>query len=296
MRRLSYGTWVIRFVFTALTTIIFLVVLSEDTLADSADTLDLQLQWVYPLQVVCIRLVDFDGDGINEILVGFNSDSARVGILDAISQSIRWQSQSFNGTIYTVAAGDRNNDGVLDIVCGGQRSDTSIGYIEVFDGPSFDSVDTASGFDEIVLSAAISARCPDSLPQIFLGTYYLDGYQSDEYPYFGWEKRDGRLFALSGENLSVEDVSSQGAIREILIHETDGKVCKELLLGTDYFYSGWSELPGDFVSMKSSLKVLSIDSSYSFYLHDIGYHPIGPYGIMFEALAWEASMAVFQPL
>ena len=55
------------------------LIVGEDSLADPPDTLDLQLQWSYPLEVADMKLVDFGGDGINEILVGFNSDSARVG-------------------------------------------------------------------------------------------------------------------------------------------------------------------------------------------------------------------------
>lgn len=285
MRVLLRKTSMVPSAFSATIVIVSLVLLCGEVIANPPDTLSFQLEWVFPLKVVCMQLVDFDGDGVSEILVGYNSDSARVGILDAVSRSLRWQSRAFNGTIYAVAAGDIDNDNILDIICGGQRSDSSTGYIEVLRGPTFNSVDTASGFDEIVLSAAVSAPCPGSLPQIFMGTYYTDGYQSEEYPYIGWSKKDGRLFVLNGQNLSVEDVSAQGAIREISTYETDGETCQELLIGTDYFFSQWSEFPSDYMTLRSWVRVFCRDSSYSFYLHDIGYNPPGPYGIMFEALS-----------
>jgi len=205
--------------------------IGERTEASPIDTLDLQVQWVFPIKVRDMKLIDFNNDGINEILVGFKSDSSRVGILDAVTQSWLWQSPAFNGTIYTVAAGDRNNDGYLDIICGGQRSDSSIGYIEIFDGPTFDSIHTASGFDQIVLAAAISTIDQDSLPQIFLGTQFDSSGSIGEGGWFA--KRSGKLYALNGQDITVQSISNYGAIRDILIEDNYYTAHEKMFLGWD---------------------------------------------------------------
>lgn len=221
MKELPSDTQLIRLVFTLVGVFLLFFIIPENTISAPVDTLHLQLQWAYPINIADMKLVDFNHDGINEILVGFKSDSSRVGILDAVTRSMIWQSPAFHGAIATVAAGDRDNDGDLDIVAGGQRSDSAIGYIEVFDGPDFDSVHALSGFDQSVLSAAISAHSPDSLPKIFLGT----GYHSESYDSMFdcvFENDNGRLCILNGQNLAVEKVGSYGSVRKILMHDTNG--------------------------------------------------------------------------
>lgn len=192
--------------FSLLGVFLLLVAIPKDAISNSPDTLDLQLQWACSLTVIDFKLVDFDSDGISDILVGFKSDSSRVGILDAVSQSMLWQSSAFNGSIHTVAAGDRNNDGFLDIICGGQRSDSAIGYIELFDGPDFDTAHVLSGFDQTVESAAILSRGWDDLPKILLGTYQVT--YTDQAGI-----KDGELYVLNGQTLVVENIETHGAVR-----------------------------------------------------------------------------------
>ncbi len=248
MKEFPLHTQLIRLTVTLAGIFLLFFIISEDTLSDPVDTLNLQLQWAYPLVVKDMKLVDFDHDGINEILVGFVSDSSRVGILDAVTQSWLWQSPAFNGTIYTITAGDRNNDGALDIVCGGQRSDTLTGYLEVFDGPTFDSVHAVSGFDQIVLSAMISARWPDSLPQILLGTsYYESSYSPDIWCNHSW--LHGKLYSLNGQDLTIEDESWRGCVKKILVLDTNGDGHKKLILGLESRRAEWGQGCPDFVSM-----------------------------------------------
>ena len=272
-----------RLVFALIGLFLFLPVVPEHALSDSVDTLDLQLQWVYPLVVTDLKLVDFDQDGISEILVGFYSDSGRAGILDPVTQTWVWQGPGFNGHLSTVAAGDRNNDGFLDIVCGGQLSDTSIGYIELFDGPYFDSVNALSGFDNIVLSADISARGLDSLPKILLGTYeYI--HRGDEWWYgITWT---GHLYVLDGRNLTVENVASFGSVREILSLDINGDTSEEVFFGKDYYslYVDYYE-PIDNWRTISWVSEMTSEYSHHFTLYDLGdYGPAGA-GARFDALA-----------
>ena len=184
------------------------------------------------------------------------------------------------GSLFTVAAGDRNNDGYLDIICGGQKSETSVGCIEVFDEPGFDSSITVSGFDETVLATAISARCPDSLPQVFLGTYYRDLYQQQEYPFFGSEHRTGKLHVLNGQDLAVQYVMNRyafGAVQEVLICDTRGDTCKELLLGKDYYYFQWCLEPVNYACVESWIEVCLSNSFPLLRFYDIGdqgYNPL----------------------
>jgi hypothetical protein len=244
---------------------LLLVIICKDALSDPVDTLDFQLQWTYPLAVVDMKLVDFDGDGINEILVGFKSDSSRVGILDAVSQSMLWQSPSFNGIIYTVAAGDRNNDGYLDIVCGGQRSDSSIGCIKVYDGPNFDSIHALSGFDHIVLAASISARGLDSLPQIFLGTYL---YTRFSYGYNWNDYHDGHLYVLDGQGLQVEQIAMTGTVREAEARDINRDTYDELFLGMDYRYVYVFESTGDYAVIRNWIREYTSGHSRDFELYN----------------------------
>jgi hypothetical protein len=273
------NTQLIRLAFSLAGVLLLLVFIFEDALSDSPHTLDQQLQWVCPLAVVDLKLVDFDGDGINEILVGFNSDSSRVGILDAVSQNMIWQSPGFDGSIYTVAAGDRNSDGYLDIVCGGQRADSSIGYVKIFDGPNFDSVHALSGFDEQVLSAAISARGLDSLPQIFLGTYYYSGGCSDWGCYSTYS---GRLHVLDGRNLAVEGAGGGGTVRDIRVRDINGDTYEELFLGVDYNEGYTSPTEPDYALLRSSVSLRSPDYYHRFILYDIPDSP--PEYVVFDAL------------
>ncbi|MGB3480012.1 MAG: hypothetical protein WBB67_12750, partial [bacterium] len=152
--------------------------------------------------------------------------------LDPVNQTWVWQSPGFGGTLHAVAAGDRNEDGFLDIVCGGQRSDSSIGYIEVFDEPDFDSVHALSGFDDAVLSAGMSPRGPDSLPKILLGTYeYIS--RGGEWGY--GITNSGHLYVLDGRDLTVENVASFGSVREILSLDINGDTSEEVFFGKDYY-------------------------------------------------------------
>jgi hypothetical protein len=263
--------------------ILLLLVISEEALSNPVDTLYLPLKFACPLKVGDLKLVDFDQDGISEILVVFYSDSGRAGILDPVTQTWVWQGPGFNGHLYTVAAGDRNSDGSLDIVCGGQRSDTSIGYTEIFDGPNFDSACTLSGFNDKVLSAAVSARGLDSLPQIFLGThYYSHGYYEHEMGADSWSVWSGRLYVLDGQSLAVEDVGGGASVIEMLVRDINGDAYEELFLGMRYQELFISTESFDYALLKSFVNLTSSGDYHNFTLYDIPWWP-GP-SVSFDAL------------
>jgi hypothetical protein len=270
VKELLPNTQLIRLAFALIGILLFSLIICGDALSGPVDTLYLQLQWAYPINIVDMKLVDFNHDGIDEILVGFKSDSSRVGILDAVSQSMVWQSPAFHGAIATVAAGDRDNDGDLDIVVGGQRSDSSIGYIEVFDGPTFYSIHTASGFDQSVISAAISTRFPGSSAQIFLGTYW--GRWSGGYAWWAFET-GGKLYTLDGQGLTVESIKGTGAVREILLQDINSDTYEELFLGIDYRDSYEDAFnPVDRSVLDCWITELTLDSEDIFYLYDLHRH------------------------
>jgi len=244
---------------------LLLVVSFDYALPDTVDTLNLQLQWAYPIGIADMKLVDFNNDGINEILVGFKSDSSRVGILDAVSQTMVWQSPAFHGSIYTVAAGDRNNDGYIDIVCGGQRSDSAVGCIEVFDGPTFDSVYSASGFDKVVLSAGISNQFSDSVPQIFLGTHYDSTFTQ---PLRLFMEEYGKLYILDAQNLTIEVVNTYGTISEVLLRDINNDTYEELFVGMDYAIT-WEDYHGpDGTWIKCWINSSNSFDSCTYYLYN----------------------------
>lgn len=135
MQRLSLSSksWILANMFVV--TFLLVISLNKDTHSQRVDTLNLHLQWAYPISVTDMKLVDFDLDGLNEILTGFKADSSHVGILDFVGQRVVWQSHGLPGSALTVAAGYRNEDNILDIIVGGAKAGYSadVGYFQAFD-------------------------------------------------------------------------------------------------------------------------------------------------------------------
>ena len=235
-----------RSVFVLLVVLATSLVVWEDSLADPPDTLDLQLQWCYPLEVVDMELADFDGDGINEILVGFYQGAARVGILDAASEIKTWDQPMSHRRLHVVTAGDRNGDGYLDIICGGDLSDTLGGYVEIRDGPTFDSVISLSGLDYEVLSAQVVAPPSAGAPPILLGTCWVDVYS----PGWWWVNTTwtGSLFEVDGPTLAVQPPQALGTIRKILAHDVTGDGLKEAIVGKERCCLNYDEWGPDWSS------------------------------------------------
>lgn len=59
---------------TLVTISLWVALVTRDVCSRPADTLNLQLEWAYPISITDMKLVDFDFDGIDEILFGSNSD------------------------------------------------------------------------------------------------------------------------------------------------------------------------------------------------------------------------------
>jgi hypothetical protein len=272
MKKLPQHIQFTHWLFILILAFLFLVLFCENTLAGHVDTLDLQLQWVYPLQTKDMKLVDFNHDGINEILVGFNSDSARVGILDVVSQSMVWQSPAFNGTIYTVAAGDRNNDGVLDIVCGGDRSGGFNGYIEVLDGPSFDSTHSLLNLDYWVSAVALYSPATDTGCRLLVGTGGWSDWNCDPGPYsFGFINY-GNLFLFNCSSLTPACTTTLGVIGAIRVFDIDGDDIDDVICGhtpnyfchtgTSFTESGYCKITVSFSESTETVVTLQEPACY----------------------------------
>lgn len=233
-RKLPSDIHLSRFALAFIEILLIVPFIFECTEASPIDTLDLQLQWAYPIQVRDMKLVDFNNDGINEILVGFKSDSSRVGILDEQDRQMIWYSPGIDFDISTVSAGDRNKDGCLDIICGGQKWNYPdphfIGRFEIFDGPAYDSIHSFSGFDQKVLSADISTY-QDTMPKFFIGTQLDTSYSSGYMAYY--DKRLGKLYVLNGYDFTVQNISNYGSIREISLRDINNDTREEMFLGMD---------------------------------------------------------------
>jgi len=224
----------------------------EDVGADQIDTLDLQYQWSYPLNVSDMRLVDFDQDGAAEILVGFNSDSARVGILDAAAQTLTWQSAGLPGGVLCVAAGDRNGDDHLDIAAGGWMSSVfhGDGYLRTFDGPEFDSASTIDPIDHAVTAAGIFRLGASDIATVVAGTRwdYVIHYSISTYYY-----THGHLFAYDGPELGLSDSMRSGVVRAVQAIDMDGNSSRELVLAEQYHL--FQQSHGGDVLQQDSLRV-----------------------------------------
>jgi len=228
-------------------TVIFLlwILCCRDVLSDQIDTLDLQFQWSYPVSGIAtywlypepMKLADLDQDGINEILIGFNSDSVRVGIIDVVDGTMTCQSSGLPNPVISVGAGDRNADGLLDIVAGGAG-----GYLWVIDAPDFDSVLTITGLDQDV--EAVGIYCLDSADgsKVFAGTFrhYMRDVSTPPhhaYEYF-WV---GNIVEYDGMSLALLDLLGIGAVTRLGVFDLDDDGIKELILGeiSCFAYCGW---------------------------------------------------------
>ena len=118
MSKLSPGarSWILITVFVVI--LLLVILFCEDARPNQIDTLELQLQWAFPLHRISdMKLVDFDQDGSSEILVCFQSDTSQIGIISVSDQGVIWHNSGLHGDVSSVAAGDRNSSG--EDVCSG---------------------------------------------------------------------------------------------------------------------------------------------------------------------------------
>jgi hypothetical protein len=229
VKELPSDIQLIRLIFTLVGIFLLFFISLENTFSAPVDTLNLQLQWAYPINVTDMKLVDFNHDGISEILVGFKSDSSRVGILDAVSQSMVWQSPGLLGPVCAVAGGDRNNDGSLDIVCGGESADSNSGYVEILDGPGFNSPQSILGFDDYVSAVGLCVSCTDVGCELPVGTTFEYYWYNGSWDY-GWG-RSGHFFELNCGTLTYVDTVASGEVRIIDVSDIDRDGHDEIAYG-----------------------------------------------------------------
>ncbi len=235
---------------------------SVGVLAGQMDTLELQFQWACPLSVVDMKLADIDQDGASEILVGFDSDSARVGVLDAVAQTMVWQSPGLPGPILSSAAGDRNDDGHLDIAAGGRMRDGSYGegYLKLFDGPSLGAASVLGPIDHAVTALEIFKLGTWQTRKVVAGTRWnYDDFSL--FPVILHFFEQGHLLLYDGSDLVMSDSISSGLVRAVSAVDVYGHSDLQLVSGEGHFhnidYHGGHNEELDILS----IRVVSPDSS-----------------------------------
>lgn len=259
---------------------------SVGLLAGQVDTLELQFQWAYPLSVVDMKLVDIDQDGASEILVGFDSDSARVGVLDAVAQTMAWQSPGLPGSVATVAAGDRNLDGFFDIIAGGTAADGSAGtgFYQVFDGSDFESASTVVNTDSSVTALALYAPAGAEWPSVIAGTYWYHEYLF-YVPPMEWNRyfSEGHVISFDGIALVPIDSSASGTVRCLEVFDLNRDGQAEVILGEDDCHVFIGHGP-DYEEASISVRVIYPESSS---VYELSYRYAGEEGgwyLRFDAL------------
>jgi hypothetical protein len=247
--------------------------------ANQIDTLDLQYQWSYPLSVIDMKLADFDQDGAAEILVGFNSDSARVGVLDAATETLTWQSFGMPGEVLCVAAGDRNSDDHLDIAAGGWMPGGFYGggCLRLFDGPTFDWVSTVGPIDQAVTSAGIFRPATSDTAAVIAGTRW-DWDDDTYYPVHWFFYTEGHLFSYDGAGLALLDSTLSGQVRAIDAIDVDGDSDTELITAEEHLvyvdHHGGTNSEMDTLN----IRVADPDSSLIINIHSghVGFNDLDP--------------------
>jgi hypothetical protein len=209
----------------------------ENTFSGPVDTLNLQLQWVYPLKVKDLKLVDFNGDGINEILVGYDSDSARVGILDAVNQTMLFQSHGLLGPVIAVEAGDLNRDGITDIFCGGKFKTTYVdsGYLAILYGSGFDSTYNLLNLDYSVTTVALYSQGADTGCILLVGTWYFYFWECNpQHPHYYGQRNLGNLFQFNCSSLACACTTNLGEMGAIKVFDIDGDGINDVICGHTY--------------------------------------------------------------
>ncbi len=245
---------------------------SVGVLAGQVDTLELQFQWAYPVSVVDMKLVDLDQDGASEILVGFDSDSARAGVLDAVAQTMAWQSPGLLGFAATVAAGDRNLDGFFDIIAGGTAPGDSVGtgFYQVFDGSDFESISTVVNIDSSVTALAFYTPSGAEWPTVIAGTYWYHEHLFDVPP-MEWNHyfSEGHVISFDGIALVPIDSSASGTVRCLEVFDLNRDGQAEVILGEDNCHAFIGHGP-DYEEASISVRVIYPESS-SVYELSYGY-------------------------
>jgi hypothetical protein len=207
--------------------------------ADETDTLELQFQWAYSVSITDIKLVDFDLNGASEILIGFDSDSARIGIVSPSSQTMIWRSSGLPGSILSVGAGDRDGDGNLDIAAGGWMSGGepySEGYLRILNGPDFSSTATVSGLDQAVTAVGIFNLGASDTGTVVAGTRWE--YDDDTYALVFWPFfTEGHLLAYGGAELALSDSVRSGMVQILDAIDVNGDDDPELISGEAHLRS-----------------------------------------------------------
>jgi|GEM_PF-1637914 len=247
--------------------------------ADQIDTLDLQYQWSYPLSVVDMKLVDLDQDGAAEILVGFNSDSARVGVLDAATETLTWESFGMPGEVLCVAAGDRNGDDHLDLAAGGWMPGEYHwdGYLQTFDGAEFDSSSTIHPVDHAVTSTGIFGLGTSDITTVIAGTR-RDWDDDTYYPVHWFFYTEGHLFSYDGAGFALLDSTLSGQVRAIDAIDVDGDSDTELITAEEHLvyvdHHGGTNSEMDTLN----IRVADPDSSLIINIHSghVGFNDLDP--------------------
>jgi hypothetical protein len=206
--------------------LLLVLLLCDDTSSSQIDTLDLYLQWAYPISISDMKLVDFDENGESEILVRFQSDTSQVGIISVPNQSMVWHSPRLHADVLSVAVGDRNSDGYPDIIIGGTIGYPwdEVGFFQIRNGPDFDSASTFAGFEHPVNAVALFNQEEGGESDAVVGTEYIAPINPP-----GWCLQ-GDFYSYDATSFSLKDSIPINAIRQIISFDLNHDQRNELIL------------------------------------------------------------------
>lgn len=256
-------SWILITVFVVM--LLLVTLFCEDARSDQVDTLELHLQWAFPLpRVSDMKLVDFDGDGNNEILAGFHSDTSHAGILDVENHIMPWQSPGLPGMVTSVGAGDRQPDGFSDIIVGGRIGEGwgGAGFFQIIDGPDLDSAFTFVGIEHAVTAVGISGQEGTGESEVLAGTEYV---APTHLP--GWRLL-GDLYRYDGTSLSLKDSTTTNAVRMITSFDLNHDQITELVSVEESWYH-WSLTSVNFLSVSFWMRAIYPESTSLFEFFNI---------------------------
>jgi len=202
-------------IFGMLVVVILLFSVSNSLSIDANKSEGGETLWIYDsdLYVKNLLSADLTGDGINDVIAAeFDSDNyddpSTVYGINGLNGSTIWTYQANDG-IRTIALGDINDDGVMDVVAGASKGTTTPdGKVHAIDGTDgsllWDFLPAGSG--DTIGDVAIGDFNGDSYLDVAIAcwddyVYAIDGLTGDQL----WQSYIGSIFVTGVDTGDVND-------------------------------------------------------------------------------------------